>query len=89
MATIKNNRAGHAARLREEIISHMDEYYEMTGDITDNYIQAQIELVLKGIYETDGEENPDTIDPETVEGDYYRESISEYGTVYKDYEDLN
>ena len=29
--------------------------------------------------------HPDTEDPDLAEGDYYRESIAEYGTIYVDY----
>jgi hypothetical protein len=88
MATIKNNRVGHAARLREEITRYTNVMDKRTigFSATDNYIQSQIELVLNGIYETEGEENPDTIDPKIVRWDYYLESILKYGTLCRDYE---
>lgn len=81
----KCRREGHYRRLLEEIVEYLDEYFEESKQIRPmdigRYIQEQIIMILDKICIEDE-------DPETVEGDYYRESISEYGTVYTDY-DLN
>jgi ethanolamine utilization protein EutQ (cupin superfamily) len=50
------------------------------------YILEQTEAVFNGLLnEEDPELRPDNMNPDTVERDYYRESIEEYATVYTDY----
>lgn len=85
MAMVKD---GHQNRLREEIVAYLEEYFEESGlpkpDDLESYIQEQTATVLARMYAED-EINPDEEDPETVPGDYYRESIADYGTVFTDY----
>ena len=74
--------------VREEISSYLDEYFEETGLPAplniEAYIVEQTNLVLTKMY-ADLDSSPDEEDPETTEGDYYRQSIAEYGNVYSDY----
>lgn len=81
---------GHYNRLREEIVAHLDDYFEESGlprpEDIERYIQDQTNTVLDRMYAEDEDPRPEDEDPETVVGDYYRESISDYGTVYTDYD---
>jgi hypothetical protein len=76
---------GHRNRIREEITSYLDEYFRDSGyarpENIEAYIRTQTSIVLARLY-SNYEEN---VDPETVTGDYYREAIAEYGTVYDEY----
>ena len=52
----------------------------------EDYIRAQILRILEGMYhDEDVDFRPDEVNPEDVEGDYYREYISKYGTIYVKY----
>jgi len=81
---------GHQNRLREEIVAHVDDYFEESGAQRpaniESYIQEQTTQVLERMYAEDEDPRPEDEDPATVEGDYYRESIADYGTVYEDYD---
>jgi len=73
---------GHRDRIREEIISYLG---SRSANLA-NYVQAETETVLNGLYnDSESDIHPDNLDPETEEGDYYRESIAEYGTVFEEY----
>ncbi len=74
----------HSKRVREEIVSYLDEYFNESGierpaDL-ESYIEEQINIILGRIAE-----DSETVNPENLEGDYYRDSINEYGTVYQRY----
>jgi len=81
-------REGHTLRLYEEINSYLEEFFENNEiprpDDIDEYIKSQVNMILTEIYKEDVD--PETIDPNTTLGVYYRESIKEYGTVYNDYQ---
>lgn len=83
---IKN---GHQNRIREEIVAYLDEYFDESGAPRPanigSYIQEQTTLVLERMYAEDEDPRPEDEDPDTVVGDYYRESIADYGTVFTDY----
>jgi len=80
---------GHQNRLREEITGYLENYFEESGASRptniESYIQKQTTLVLERMYAEDVDPSPEDEDPNTVPGDYYRESIADYGTVYTDY----
>ena len=82
-------RDGHYNRLREEIATYLDNYFDESGlprpEDIERYIEDQTNTVLERMYAEDTDPYPEDEDPETVPGDYYRESIEEYGTVYTDY----
>ena len=81
-------------KIREEITSYISEYLEEYGNPNDinqpnmkEYIEKQVMDVVDKMYSgpIDDDTHPSNIDLMHVEGDYYRESIYEYGTVYDDY----
>jgi hypothetical protein len=82
-------RDGHHNRLVAEIDAYLVEYdHEHSTENyvrpTKKYVQQQAKMVLERMY-MDDEDDPEQCDPATEEGDYYRESIEEYGTLYTDY----
>jgi hypothetical protein len=93
--TYKNQMAqsraeGHSNRLREEILAHIEEYFAdrdqsiPTG--MEDYVRTQTRHILERMYtDEDAESRPEDVNPDKVEGDYYREYIAEYGTIYSDY----
>jgi len=84
--------AGHITRLTEEIVAHLTEYLtshnrpisDLNTSSMRSYINSQVMRIARGMC-SDEEFHPSKVDPQTVEGDYYRESIEEYGTLYNDY----
>jgi hypothetical protein len=91
VASAEDLKIGHTNRIIDEIVAYLDEYFDESGtqrpaDI-ESYIQKQCDKVLNGLYgENDPEdEHVSTMDSDVVEGDYYREAIAEYSTVFADY----
>jgi hypothetical protein len=78
---------GHMARLVEKIKEYLEDYFEETGISEPNniniFVQKQAKMVLEKMYTEDcGESHPSNVLP-TVEGDYYKENIVQYGTAMK------
>ena len=83
---------GHKENLREEISSYLEDMTscELSPEQLDKYIETQVEMVIKGMYEEildDPEDGPEHEfqNPDTVPHDYYRENIDQFGTLYTDY----
>jgi len=83
----------HLTNIQEEIYAFIaertdyDEAHLHSREMAD-YIQHQVETVAAGmcsVGEDDGF-HPINVDP-SVEKDYYREAIEEYGTLYTDYQE--
>ena len=87
--------AGHLTRLREEIVSCITEFLEendqplsrLDSPTMVKYINDQISRVFAGMCQVPSNDqfHPSNVDDRTVDADYYRESIAEFGTVYIDY----
>jgi len=73
-------------RIREEIVAYLEESGLPRPTNIEAYIHDQTNTVLAILY-ADKEMylRPEEEDPETMEGDYYRESIADYGSVYGDF----
>jgi hypothetical protein len=82
---------GHKNRLIEEIRSYVNAYFEDAGEQMPNdigyYILDQSDMVLDGMVAEDGpaEDHVSVTDPASVEADYYRFAIAEYGTMFTDF----
>jgi hypothetical protein len=75
-------------RLVEEIKGYLENTGIPLPSNINTYIQDQAKMILEKMYKQDDEEfNPANVSPASAEGDYYRESIEEYGTVYYDYKE--
>lgn len=78
----------HVDNIRNEILSYIEESLSQSGteDLLDTIEikNNQTKIVYTGMCSVgeDDEFHPNNVDPQTVEHDYYRESISEYGSVY-------
>ena len=87
----KSRVEGHRDRLHEEIVAYLKEYmseYDLPVPVlveTDDYIRRQTLRILEQMYQEDADPHPDEVDPNLIEGDYYRESIAEFGTLYVDF----
>lgn len=81
----------HLQRLREEIVSYLSVYLspeEIEGPEIAGYIEDELRLIATGLCaDPSSDDYPMDMDPDQTEGDYYRDSIAEYGTVYQRYSD--
>jgi len=87
--------AEHLMIIREEIVSTIAESLGLAVEDAQlrspemlEYIETQVRAVVTGMYNVpmDDPDHPANNDPFTVPRDYYRESIDEFSTVYKDYD---
>jgi hypothetical protein len=76
----------HASRLFEEIQSYCADISR--EPVPKTYIDHQVNLVLNYMKNLTNHGEMIDVNPADAEGDFYREMISEGGTVYDDYEEV-
>jgi len=86
MALVQNftHASVHMKNIEKEILDFLKHATSKPENVK-KYAKTQAEKIVTKMYAED-EESPDLTDPENIEADYYRESISEYSDVFEEYE---
>lgn len=93
MISHNNIKCGHEKRIREEIVSELNEYFSMSKkqkpDNINDYILEQTKIVLEKLYEHEEELELENVNPKTASKYFYIDAIGEYSNIIYEYSFLD